>query len=152
MSRSAFNIVFPLFLFLGFVIKSDAQRRNPRKQHNFKNKFIGKWSNSDPDDDSPPIECLDISRDSSYFGVVGNQLSVECKNVYHSDTLYLYVLDTGEGSGFTGPKFYPPKRKSLFAKCFITHSGLYIEYTQKLFRDNIKTLELNTIFQFRHVD
>jgi hypothetical protein len=110
-----------------------------------RNQFMGTWCPQGTDS-SDDCSCdLEIDPDTSVFCVVNNQLGLQCKNVSTADTLYLYVLESDQGQGFMGPKFFPPKPNSLFAKCFIVDSTLRIYYTQKLFRDNIETLELNTI-------
>ena len=120
------------------------------REHSITQKdFIGTWSNDS--DITPVLNQIKIATDTSIF-VVCDQLGLVCKNVYHADTLYLIVLDSDQGRGFMGPKFFPPKPKSLFAKCFIVDSSLKIYYTQKLFRDNIKTLKLDTAFFYQNTE
>ena len=64
---------------------------------------------------------------------------------YYKDTLYLYVISTDQGRAFMGPKYYPPKPKSLFAKCYVMDTELRIIYTQPIYSKNIDDLELDTV-------
>ena len=105
-------------------------------------RFIGLWSK---DSDSYPCDYIDINEDTSIFGVSCNQLGVECKNKFHGDTLYLYVISTDQGRGFMGPRYYPPRSNSLFAKCYVIRKMLKIIYTQSMYSKNIEDLELNTV-------
>lgn len=105
-------------------------------------RFIGNWGK-----DGVPYVCdyIRIGKRTSIFSVSCNQLGLECRNKYHADTLYLYVISTDQGRGFMGPKYYPPKPKSLFAKCYVMDTTLNIIYTQPVFSQNIKQLRLNTV-------
>ena len=109
---------------------------------NAQNKFIGTWSKEKGGD--PICDYIKIAKDKSDFSVVCNQLGLDCRNVYKNDTLYLYVTDSDYGRAFMGPKYTPPKPNTLFAKCYISGRDLKIIYTQKMFSNNIKDLELNT--------
>ena len=111
------------------------------------NMFIGTWhpNKADPGYDYV-LGDLKVSEKETIFDVIYNQLGLDCKNVFRNDTLYLYVVGSDQGRGFTGPKYYPPKPKSLFAKCYIEKNILKLIYTQKLFYNNIKDLGLNTSF------
>jgi len=85
---------------------------------------------------------------TTLFTVMDFQLALECKNVFKDDTLYLYVIDSDQGRLFCGP-LYPPKPKSLFAKCYLIKNELHIIYTQKLFSDHIKQWGLVRVM-YRH--
>jgi hypothetical protein len=107
-------------------------------------RFIGDWSKNG----SMVCDCISIGKDTSIFGVSCNQLDLDCRNKFHGDTLYLYVIGSDQGRGFMGPKDYPPKPKSLFAKCYVIVTAnieLKIIYTQPLFSKNIEDLELDTV-------
>ena len=112
------------------------------------NKFGGIWyKNTDCDDDDDFCQILKV-RDTTSFDVISNQLYLDCKNVFTNDTLFLYVVGSDAGRGFTGP-YFPPKRNSLFAKCYLEKKNLKIIYTQKLFKNKVKAWQLPTTL-YRH--
>jgi hypothetical protein len=115
------------------------------KKLSLKQKFMGLWSiYGTPDSDFYTNgEYLEIHRYITYFVIT--ELGVECKNVYHKDTLWLYIVGLDSKPGFWATKYSPPKTKSLFAKCYLVDSGLGIYYTQKQFRNNMKDLELSSV-------
>jgi hypothetical protein len=114
-------------------------------KQSLRHKLMGIWSiNGTADSDEfMNNEHIEIHLNTSIFDMP--QLALGCKNVYHKDTLYLYVVDADAARGFWGPKYFPPDPKSLFAKCYLVDSGLGIYYTQKLFRNNMKALELSNV-------
>ena len=114
-------------------------------EHIKRNIFMGTWSeNKDENSELPETEYIEIDPDTSVYSIVRNQLDIECKNDYHGDTLYLYVISSNQANRYNGPKFLKPKTKSLFAKCFIFQSELRIIYKQKLFNKN-KIIALNNV-------
>lgn len=104
-------------------------------------KFDGNWYTSTAVDEAV---ILEVKKNTSEFNVATNQLWLECTNKYKRDTLLLYVLSVDCGRRFWGPDLYPPKKNSLFARCYIVKDQLAIEYTQKAFRENIANWELKT--------
>ena len=114
---------------------------------NAQTKFIGTWYEDKKFDDSLTNDCLLIRKKSTVFFVCP-QLDLICRNKYKGDTLLLYVVRRDCGSMFQPrTKYQPPKINSLFAKCYIREKMLHIIYTQKLFRDNIEYLQLNTVLR-----
>jgi hypothetical protein len=110
-------------------------------------KFYGDWSVTSPKDTATDIirNRLTVEKDSSSFEVIDNQLVLDCKNKFQGDTLLLYVLMSDCGRLFYGTQYHPPKRNSLFAKCYLDNNTMHIIYTQKLFKDHIKDFELCTV-------
>jgi hypothetical protein len=108
--------------------------------------FTGDWyAHADAD-----FAVLQITKDSTSFNVMDNQLLLTCRNEFHGDTLLLYIKDLDCGRLFYGPPNYnSPKRGSLFAKCYIQKKELKIIYAQKLFRDHARDWGLNMVF-YRH--
>ena len=108
-----------------------------------KTDFIGNWYSVGTN--AFPSRVMTIGADSTDFEVCGNQLGLLCRNVYKHDTLLLYIINIDCGRLFFGPPFYyPPKEKSLFAKCYLEDNELNIIYTQKLFRTHRDEFELAT--------
>ncbi len=110
-------------------------------------KFIGSWYLKDTADYN---DYLKVNKNTSEFLVMINQLSLKCKNKYHSDTLYLYVMKRDCGRlFFPGSDVNLPKINSLFAKCYIKDKMLHIIYTQKIFIDNVNKFKLITVMYRR---
>jgi len=129
-----------------------AFEENVKNGLSIRNNFIGEWCNIvDTGRNMYSMDQLAITNDTSDFVDIGDQLAVECKNVYHSDTLYLYVIDTDPSGWCFTPSFHTPKPKSLFAKCYIVDSAIKIYYTQKLFRDRIEKYKIYTGFPHRNL-
>lgn len=105
-------------------------------------KFVGYWQGAI---DTGSYSYIEFKKDSTDFDAIDNQLFLICKNEHHGDTLLLYVKYIDCGRLFY--EYYPPpKRGSLFAKCYFYKKELRVIYTQKLFRRNISDFGLSTVF------
>jgi len=103
---------------------------------------MGTWTEHGMKDDTNKVNkyiSLAIDPDTSlFYAPKVLNLDLMLKNVYHADTLYLYVIASQLSD-------LQPKLKSLFAKCYIQNAALKIIYTQKQFMDNVKEHTLSAV-------
>ena len=107
-------------------------------------KFIGEWYSPLIDSTSRIMDVPNMLNGKVPFAVMINQLDLDCVPKYNEDTLLLYIKFIDCGRLFFPGNYPLPRKKSLFAKCYIKNDWLHIIYTQKLFISKIKDWELPT--------